>query len=96
MSESRGWAPTYHVGGRMVDDPSRLYQVRGGGWVEPAPRACPNGHKFGPGTCLVGSLACTKVGGSHRTHICVACDAVIYTPPARPDCDHDMRSVPVR
>ncbi|GAB2683328.1 hypothetical protein GCM10027088_74740 [Nocardia goodfellowii] len=87
MCES--WEPVYEIDGRVVD-PGRLYRVRGGGWAEPAPVACPGGHPFGAGKVLVGSLACQAVGGSHRLHTCIKCGYVVHTPPMRPDCDHPV------
>lgn len=81
------WRPVYEVAGRRVE-PGRLYRVRGG-WAEPRPVTCPNGHSLaGADRCLVGSIACLRVGGRHRTHACRECGAVVYTPPMRPDCDH--------
>lgn len=80
------WEPVYRVGNRPAE-PGQLYRVRDG-WAEPRPVTCPNGHDLAPGRCLVGSIACLRVGGRHRTHTCRECDAIIYTPPVRPDCDH--------
>ncbi|MBH0780338.1 hypothetical protein [Nocardia bovistercoris] len=86
------WTPEYQVDGVTVDDPLRLYQVRGGGWVWPSPRACRNGHPLGANRVLVGAHPCMHLRDQygrahHRTHECVACGAVIYTP-VTPDCDH--------
>lgn len=84
--------PEYFVDGRRVE-PGRLYRVREGVWVEPSPRACPNGHLFGPRRGLVGTVACPRIGGFHRTHTCRACGAIVYTPPQVAECSHG-RMVP--
>ncbi|WP_331764094.1 hypothetical protein OG225_43390 (plasmid) [Nocardia sp. NBC_01377] len=86
------WVPQYYVEGRRVE-PGRLYRLRDGGWAEPSPRRCPNGHLLGAGRVLAGTVACPRVGGFHRTHICRTCEAVIYTPARLPECRHD-RMVP--
>ncbi|WP_280393348.1 hypothetical protein [Nocardia wallacei] len=83
--------PPYVLADGTAADPGRLWQVRGGGWAEPRPQCCPNGHALGPGRVLVGWQACPAVErGGHRTHACRECGVVIYTPERVPDCDHDV------
>lgn len=67
---------------------SRRLYLRAGRWTEPAPRWCPNGHRLGPRGVLVGAMPCRRIGGHHRTHTCLACGAVIYSPPMHNDCEH--------
>lgn len=79
---------TWHLGDGEPVEPGRLYQVRDGGWAEPSPTHCPAGHRLGPGRVLVGKIACTAVGGNHRTHYCRQCGAVVMWPPSTERCDH--------
>jgi hypothetical protein len=56
------------------------------GWAEPAPTHCPNGHDLGPGRVLVGSQVCSCEIHHHRTHTCIQCGSVVYTPPMTAQC----------
>lgn len=56
------------------------------GWVESAPKSCPNGHDLGPGQVLVGSQVCSCEIHHHRTHACRQCDGVVYTPTLTDAC----------
>src|SRR6185312_5500329 len=49
------------------------------GWEEDAPTHCPVGHPLGPNQALVGSRNC-ECGTPHRTHLCMRCERVVYTP----------------
>jgi hypothetical protein len=53
----------------------RHVAIRAGVLVEHAPVACPQGHRLGPSTCLVGTHPCLCAGRPHRTWRCRACDA---------------------
>jgi len=55
------------------------------GWAESVPECCPNGHRIGPGTALVGWQAC-DCGQGHRTHHCLTCQATMYLPPLGAMC----------
>ncbi|MEV4155386.1 hypothetical protein AB0J48_20385 [Nocardia salmonicida] len=87
----------WHLGDGKPVEPGRLYWIRGDRWAEPSPMHCPAGHRLGPGRVLVGKVACAAVGGSHRTHACRTCNAVVMWPPATDHCDHrvfDERRAP--
>lgn len=74
MSET--WEPAWMVG-RTVVDPGRLYAFRGG-WADPAPRACRNGHPL-QSNATVGSMPCGQ-HGHHRTFRCHSCGPEIVWP----------------
>lgn len=51
--------------------------------IERAPTRCPNGHRLGPRTVLVGWVPCdcTPGAGGHRVYTCRSCDVTIGRPP---------------
>ena len=84
------WRPRYALpDGTIVEESDRLWLVRGGVWAEARPVECHEGHSLlGAGTVLVGSQACLAIDGCHRTHTCVECGDVVYTPMPTEACDH--------
>ncbi|MFE7718596.1 hypothetical protein ACFU44_06090 [Nocardia rhizosphaerihabitans] len=77
------WEPVWMVD-RTVVDRGRFYAVRGG-WAEPAPRTCRNGHLL-HGNMLVGVIPCGTVHGHHRTWWCRTCGHEIVWPPVDDTC----------
>ena len=86
------WVPVYRLSnGRTGVGPARLYEARSRRWKEPVPVAYPNGHRLRSGRVLVGWVVCPQAGngtGGHRTHRCLECEAVVYTPPMDERCEH--------
>jgi len=74
MSET--WEPVWMVGSTVVD-PGKLYAVPGG-WAEPAPQACRNGHLLRR-NATVGSAPYGQ-HGHHRTFRCRTCGHEIIWP----------------
>jgi hypothetical protein len=70
-----------------MSDHHRLTRTPDGRWRESAPKHCPNGHRLVGGAVLVGSTVCRCSVHHHRTHRCLMCEAITYSPPRGDACE---------